>query len=215
LLAIAAALNLLAHFPALFAIISVASTRPPLWSETLDRAGYWRLLLDPEVLSRVVHVWLAAFAVTGVALMILAKRLARGETNRESYDRLMRRGGWIALASTLLEIPSGLWLAFEMPEHARGALLGNDLWTSGLFAAALVMVFQLLHTLAAVALGDSNPRLAGRSAAITVLVVILMSTTRARLDDRAMAGHEGAALRAACDSGFAPADGRGLASRKS
>src|SRR4051794_10907667 len=43
LLALAASLNLIVHFPALFTIISVLAVRPEQWAEPLDRAGYWQM----------------------------------------------------------------------------------------------------------------------------------------------------------------------------
>lgn len=190
LLAIAAASNMLVHFPALFAIISVASTRPQLWGSTLDRAGYWRLLVDGEVLSRVTHVWLASFAVTGVALLVFAVRLAGDPEHHSSRARLISRGAWLGLVCTLLQIPSGLWLAFEMPEAAREPLFGGDLVASGLFAASVLLTLQLLHTLAAIALGDSEPKQVRRSVLLVVMLMLLMAGTRARLDGDALATRE-------------------------
>ena len=74
LLGLAAATNLLAHFPALFVIVSVLDARRPFPVEPLDRAGYQHLLVDGEVLSRVVHLWMAAGAVTGMFVVLLALR---------------------------------------------------------------------------------------------------------------------------------------------
>ena len=68
LLAIAGASNLMLHFPPLFAVVSTMSTRP-LPDSTLERADWYRWLVDPEVVSRVVHVWLASFAATGLVVM--------------------------------------------------------------------------------------------------------------------------------------------------
>lgn len=186
-LAVAASLNLLVHFPALFAIISVVCERRELWGETLDRAGYWRLLLDGEVLSRVVHVWLAAVAVTGVALMALGQRLDRNQADSPAAHHLIGRAALVALVPTLLQIPAGLWLTLEMSEAARGPLLGGDLLTSGLFLAALLLAMQLMHTLAAVALGDQTPQLIRRTVAVTLALVLLMAATHARLHNRAWA----------------------------
>jgi hypothetical protein len=182
-LAIAAASNLLIHFPALFAIVSVVSTRAQLWGEKLDRSGYWTLLLDGEVLSRVVHVWLAAFAVTGVALMALASRPAPDA----SSQRLIHRGACLALACSLLQLPAGLWLAFEMPDVAREPLFGGDLLASGLFIVSLLLAMQLLHTLASVALGEPRSKQIHRSVAIILVLVLLMVGTRSRLHYRALA----------------------------
>ncbi len=84
LLAVAAASNLLMHFPALFVIISVVGQRPELLSHAVDSAEFRRLLIDGEVLSRVVHVWLAATVVTSAVLMALGRRLAAEESQRKA-----------------------------------------------------------------------------------------------------------------------------------
>ncbi len=75
-LAVFAATNLMYHFPPLFTIISVLSLRPDLKVETLDRATFRKMLLDGEVLSRVIHHWLAGVAVAAGMAMVLAIRAA-------------------------------------------------------------------------------------------------------------------------------------------
>ena len=180
-LAIAASTNLLTHFPALFTIISVLGTRGGPGGQTLDRAGYQRLLLDGEVVSRVAHVWLAAFAVSGVLLMVLGLRLGDDEPLHASRQRLIRRGALLGLAPTLLQIPTGLWLALQMPETARQPLLGGDGLATGLFLGSLFLAMQLMHTLAAIALGDQAPKQIHRSVAILLALVLLMVGTHARV----------------------------------
>ena len=72
-LAIVGATDLMYHFPPMFAVLSTISTRPALWGESLDnRPLFWRLLLEGETFSRVVHHWLAAVAVSAAAGMLLA-----------------------------------------------------------------------------------------------------------------------------------------------
>jgi len=180
LLALAASLNLAVHFPALFTIISVLTSRPQQWAETLDRAGYWQLLMDGEVVSRVVHVWLSSAAVSGVALMWLSDRV-ESESQRSALTRL---GAMIALAATVAQLPAGLWVALELPEASRNALLGNDMVASALFGLALLLVLQLLHTLAAIALGETERSHVRRAALVTAVLVLLMVAARSRAEPR-------------------------------
>jgi len=227
LLPIAAASNLLLHFPALFAIVSVVSKRSELWGHALDRAGYQRLLVDPEVLSRVIHVWLAAFAVSGMALVAIASRIAgdqepirelsqrRGQSHfapRPSYGRcppqnrdsprqfsdrlqedqvaagaLVQRGAWLGLIPSLAQLPSGLYLAFQMPQTAREPLMGGDWLATGLFVLSLALALLLMHYLAAIALGDRDPKQIHRSLVILLLVVLSMVGTRSRLESHRLA----------------------------
>lgn len=78
LLAVFAATNLMLHFPPLFAIISTLANRGSQLGAVLDRPAYYRLLLDPEVMSRVLHVWLASLAVSGALVMGFALRADGG-----------------------------------------------------------------------------------------------------------------------------------------
>ena len=187
-LALAAATNLCLHFPALFVIISVVSTRADLVGQPLDRAAFQHLLVDREVMARVVHVWLAALAVTGAVVSGLALRLAHDEQYRAAVQRLVRRGAALALVATMLQIPAGLWVAMELPESARDPLLGGDLFATGLFALSFVMALVVLNWLANIALsdnvlGDNGRRRIHCSIVALGALVILMVGTRRRVDD--------------------------------
>jgi hypothetical protein len=177
-LAIAAATNLLIHFPALFSIISVVSNRPELLGQPLDSAGFRALLVDGEVLSRVVHVWMASLAVTGAAVMWLTARQARGDADRAAADRLVRHGALLALVPTLAQIPVGFWLTVELPESLRRPLMGGDWLATALFATSLLLALLLMHRLASIALGDQKARHVRSSIALMCGLVLLMVGTR-------------------------------------
>jgi hypothetical protein len=180
LVALAASLNLIVHFPALFTIISVLVSRPQHWAEPLDRAGYWQMLLDGEVVSRVMHVWLSSAAVTGVTLMWLSARV-ESPAERKALTRL---GATIALVATVAQLPVGVWVALELPEASRNALLGNDLAASMLFGLSLLLVLHLLHTLAAIALGEIDRSHVRSAALVTAVLVLLMVGARTRTEPR-------------------------------
>jgi hypothetical protein len=178
LLALAAATNLLVHFPALFTIASLLAARDDPGT-TLDRASFRRLLIDGQVLSQVVHVWIAAFAVTGALLAALAARSKGDESSRPAA----KAGAWLALLATAAQLPVGLWVALAMPQASLSALLGNDLTATLLFTTAMLLALYLLHALAALAWGDPQARSAGLPLAIMALVVVLMVAARRRLSD--------------------------------
>lgn len=191
LLAIAAASNLMMHFPALFAVISLISTRPGLMGRVLERDEFRRLLIDGQVLSRVVHVWLAALAVTGLVVVWLAIRALPPEGDGDiSSDtnaggglrlRAIRSGGRLALTATMLQFPVGLWVALAMPEAAREPLLGGDAVASLLFLAALMLAMLQMHMLSALVLSQPTARQARRATAVLVALILLMVGTRLRL----------------------------------
>ncbi len=180
-IAVAGSANLMLHFPALFAIISVLDTRAALSGQVLDRAGYQRLLLDGEVVARVIHVWLAAFAVAGVALMGLAARSAE-LFSQADRDRLVRRAATLGMVPTLLQIPAGLWLALQMPEESRQPLFGGDWLATGLLLVSIVLALQLILALSSVALGDREPKQVWRSIVMMLVLVLLMVGARTRLE---------------------------------
>jgi hypothetical protein len=187
LLALAASSNLMLHFPALFVIISVVSRRNLIGDEPLDRAGYWQLLLDGEVVSRVVHVWLSSMAVTGVVLMALAQRIGPTSDNSLVRQKLIQHGAWLALIATVLQLPVGLWVTLEMSESARESLFGRDLLASSLFGVSLLLVLFMAHTLSAIVQGDSRPALVRRTLLTAAVIVLLMVGTRCRAQQLARA----------------------------
>ncbi|MEX2112618.1 MAG: hypothetical protein WD845_05495, partial [Pirellulales bacterium] len=185
LLAVAAATNLLMHFPALFIIISVIGQRADLLAGPLDSGEFRRLLVDGEVLSRVVHVWLAAVAVTGAVVMEVGLRLSADAASAPSATRLIRGGALVALVAALAQVPVGFWVTLEMPEPARAPLMGGDVVATGLFLASLGLALVLLQYLAAVALGDVGAKPIRRALAVLGLLVVLMVATRTRADRHA------------------------------
>ncbi|MBL9083201.1 MAG: hypothetical protein JNK76_15415 [Planctomycetales bacterium] len=165
-LAVLAITNTVYHFPTLFSILSVLSTRT---SAAVLPLRFVSILVDPEVLIRVAHFSLASLAVAGAMLMALAavkpRRIRREEPsttrNEETLvadaQRLKSRGALVALVCTLLQWPVGVIVMLQLPEAARDSLLGHDVSTTTLFALSLGAVVMLMHRLATAAFGESSP----------------------------------------------------------
>jgi hypothetical protein len=187
LVAAAGATNLMMHFPALFAVISIVGSRPALLGRQLERAEFRRLLVDPEVLSRVVHVWLAAAAVTGLAVVWLALRqrssrnCGEEQLSEELRESAIKGGARLALGATMLQFPVGLWVAFAMPEVAREPLLGGDPAASFLFLGSIGLAMVLVNVLSALVLSSDKTRQTRRATTVVVVLVFLMVTMRLRL----------------------------------
>jgi hypothetical protein len=178
-LAVAAATNLLYHFPALFTILAVVPTRPELIGVPLDRAVFHKLLVDPEVISRVMHVWLASLAVTGVATSWIAWRqreIADEASASEEFRAQSALGGRIALVATMLQVPVGIWVLMTLPERAQSRLLGRDLLVTGAFALAILTSLALMYHLAMLALADFSRRRIALAGGLMCGVVFLMTT---------------------------------------
>ncbi len=169
-LAVFAATDLIYHFPPLFAVVSTLSLRPNLWDAPLDHALYWRLLLEGDTLSRVVHYWLAAWAVGAVGVMVLSLRLEVGA----DPDGIRWRGARISLFVSLAQLPVGVWVVCALPPVVQSQLLGEDMRSTVLFGASIVAALGLLHHLAMVALGDLRRGATLRAAGLMVATVLLM-----------------------------------------
>jgi hypothetical protein len=189
LLAVLASTNVLYHFPPLFTMLSLMSTRPELADLTLDRSLYVELFTDPETLARVAHHWLASITTAAVALLLLTSQ-SGPQAEQEDHTA---SSGWpatvaarVALLATALQLPTGLWLLLASPARAQSQLLGGEVSTTVIFSLAIVAMVLLLQSLAAAALGDSARSTAIKAAASLLTVLLLMSyvlhRTRAQLD---------------------------------
>ena len=93
LLPLLAATNLLYHFPPLFGVVSVAVERDEFHGLELTREAYRQIVTDPQTLSRIVHHWLAAVAMAGLAFMWLGIRQPRTSEATNSSGRYCGEAG--------------------------------------------------------------------------------------------------------------------------
>jgi aldose 1-epimerase len=185
LVAIAAASNLLIHFPMFFVAVSVIRMRPALLDEPLTRGGYRRLLVDPEVLARVLHLWLAAAAVTGLVIVWVAlSRRPFGnleiDQQAELRGRVLKLGGRVAMTAVMLQFPTGLWVALVLPERSRQSLMGTDGAATLLFLGSVGLAMLLMNLLSALILGERKRELARRSTVVLFMLMLLMVAVRLR-----------------------------------
>jgi hypothetical protein len=185
LLAIFAATNLIYHFPPLFVVIknlsgATADTAP------LSSREFLHMTMQPDVLSRVTHHWVAAVAVVGAAVMLRARRMTPDTHDTASGERsesivYIRAGAWAALIATLLQIPVGLWVLLQSPAAWRDQLLGSAWWPTSLFVASMAAGLATLHALAAVALGEVQRKQTRTAVLLLLLTVLLMTATASQL----------------------------------
>lgn len=205
-LGLAAATNLMYHFPALFAMIAVIRARPELWDHTLDRVLYRSLLLNPEILSRMAHVWLAGLATAGAVLMLLAARMGGAAVSLRAAAgpedppleagaaaQVAATGARVALAATLAQMPVGLWVLFELPGPAAAVLWDGDVPGLAMLAGGVALSMVLLQQLAGAAFGDVQAGGALRCCWTMGAVVLLMCGTVDRLQQGAADGDPAAA----------------------
>lgn len=173
-LAVLAATDLIYHFPPLFAAIGVLQEQASLAGTELGYSEFLRLMTSTETMARVVHFLLASFAVTGGLIMMWSlgrKRLAGDE-------RCVAWGAWLALAPSVAQLLAGVWLLFALPRGAQQQLMGANWLATGLLALSGVALFAMLHSLGALALGETKRREIVRSLCLLVLVVVAMTAVR-------------------------------------
>ena len=168
--------NLIYHFPILFTVVAMIAERAGA-ADTSQPFVAW--LRDPELLARVAHFCLASLAVTGAAMMVVA-RSSELRTDETAANRAATWGAHCILWPSLVQLPLGLYVLLQIPERARDALLGNDLIGAAIFAIALLAVLMLLQQLATALLGHVRAVDAPKYVALLGLIVLLMVGARER-----------------------------------
>ena len=184
-LAVVAATNLIYHFPPLFVSLSVASTRADMAGRPYDHKAFLQLWGDGEVLSRIVHHWLAAIAIAGIALIALSTRQLNSRDDLAASDNALSAfGAKLALAATALQIPAGIWLLVQLPPTDRMAILGHDAVAASYFAVSILTAVVLLQTLITISLGETNRRQGTTATTCLVLTVFFMVSALERINQR-------------------------------
>ena len=172
--------NLLYHFPFLFTVASdvyLLDELPP----PLSASAFRQWMARPDVLARVVHVVLASFAVTGVALMGYGARIQREKGTEREGQRISRWGGYLALVPSLLQVPVGLWLIAALPATWQARALGGDFPSVLMLAASVLLALFMLQELANIAFGDVQRKQVVRVMIAMVMIVLLMTGVLRRI----------------------------------
>jgi hypothetical protein len=175
LLAFASATNLLYHFPPLMAVIGQLTANARWTAEPIiDRPIVLKLMADGEVLALSIHFGMSSLAVAALVVLDLLSHEAVGEDIQEM--RSMARGAAvIALSASLLQVPIGIWLLTSLPATSRTALMGNNIWASLAFVAALVTTIKLLQQLVIIVLGETDKKNLRKVLPLVSGVVLLMT----------------------------------------
>jgi cytochrome bd-type quinol oxidase subunit 1 len=180
LLLFLAGTNLLYHFPLLFSIASTMHIEAKL-EHPLTRATFLTWMARPDILSRVTHVILASFAVTGVVLMAWSLRLAKDTKQLEHAKTASKWGAWLALFSSLPQLLVGMWLIATLPPNWQQRLMGGDWLAPLLLCLSLFLTIILLQDLATLALGEYEKKLVHRTMLVMLLIVVFMTGTLRRM----------------------------------
>lgn len=169
--------NLLYHFPFLFSV-AVSARESGADAVPLSAAEFRGWMMRPDVLSRVIHVVLASFAVTGIALLAHSQR---AQHQADESTRIAHWGGWIALVPSLVQIPVGLWLITSLPPGWQSRVMGGDAVATVMLIVSILLALWFMQDLAAITLGEVERQHVVRSIVLMLLVVLLMTGVLRRM----------------------------------
>lgn len=121
------------------------SMTPSTW--TYD-TRFWDILLRPDTFFRLVHFYLATFAVTGLFMLVygMYKRRSKDATEREAGVILTRTGKSWFVIPTVLNFFVGPLVLFSFPDYGIEAFFKNGYYLLIVLAVvfAIFAVYQLL-----------------------------------------------------------------------
>ena len=174
-LAFASASNLLYHFPPLMAVIGQLAANAQWTAEPIvDRPILLKFMANGEVLALSFHFGMSSLAVAALVVLDIISRKSVEEISHESQS-IARGAATVALSASLLQVPIGIWLLTSLPATSRTALMGNNIWASLAFMAALVATIKLLQLLVMVVLGETDKKNLRQVVSLACAVVLLMT----------------------------------------
>jgi len=173
LLAMLAATNLLYHFPVLFSVAAKLADTGETSGAVINGAAFRRLMIGGETPALAVHIVLASVAMAGILLCGLSLRwMRRGDS--VAAERAARWGARWALATSLAQLPVGVWLLLALPTAAQSRLMGESTTGVILFVLAILMALWLINELVHLSSGEtSRPRLIRAMTAMMITVVLM------------------------------------------
>lgn len=186
LLALAGSTNLLYHFPPMMGVFGKL-VLDPRWTDV-------QVLHRPELLAAMGRAEIVAlslhFAIASLSVACLAGMHAIGRTMRVADSRLAtdepvdqvdlvgplqsaRRLAQIALAITLAQFASGVWLLTAVESSARDAMLGGRIEPTIYLGLGLFGAVKLAERLAAAAFGDPLEEVRGATWWLVVTVLLM------------------------------------------
>lgn len=149
---------------------------PDRWDALMETSRYgWVLnLTDPQVLPRFLHFFLAAFAVTGLAIGCFG---LYWKSREEGYGKwLIQTGSAIYLAITLIQLGVGGWFLMALPREVMLNYMGHDTLGTIMFGGSMVFsILSILFLLPAWKNGSGGAFKGGLvSAGLTIILMVVM-----------------------------------------
>jgi hypothetical protein len=148
---------------------------PERWKEiyTADTSGWNLNTGEPTLVPRYLHFLVAAFAMSGLVILLLGARRKRED---QAYGRwVVRQGALWFSGATLVQFVVGIWFLLAQPRAVRMLFLGEDALATGLLLAGLLLAFAaiVLFFPSAVEGQTGAPAWAGIAAAVLTVGVMV------------------------------------------
>jgi len=153
---------------------------PEKWAQMYAQsaAGLHLNWSEPTLIPRYLHFMVAAFAVTGLGIMLLS--LLYRSSDSSWADEAKRFGARLFIGATIVQLAVGLWFLFSLPNSFMQSFIGgNTVHTIILWAGVLLAVLAMLVV----------NRSALGAVALTILAIALMSVTRHSLRGMYLSPH--------------------------
>lgn len=131
---------------------------------------------DPTVPPRILHVLLAALAVSGLAVAVAGSRLRRSDAPAGEW--MARHGVYWCAGATVLNLLPGFWWLAALPRETLLQFMGRDPVVTGCFTLAILAAIAALGLAIPSAFAPRPGRLAVGAAACLAASVVLMVLVR-------------------------------------
>lgn len=198
LVAIAAATNLLYHFPPLFSVLSELAQTDG--NTVLTSSDYRTWLLQPLIWAKTTHVWGASFAVAGIVLSYLVPAYSERETTPtpdtsahvnpgsgfstlkpDPTADVRALGACWCLGGTVAQVLTGTWIIVQLAPAQQYAVLGTDVAASALLGCSIFATFLALNWMSQAAFGRPSRKNICWIIGTVSMIVFLMSAALLRL----------------------------------
>jgi hypothetical protein len=164
----------------LFTHNATLSISPAKWAEmyAASASGLHLNWSDPTLIPRYLHFMVAAFAVTGLGILLLA--MGYRKTDAEWAEEATRYGVRWFVGATLVQFAVGLWFLVKLPQGVMMNFLGmNMVDTAVLWVGVVLAVLALLAV----------QRSAAGATVLVALTITLMAVTRHRVRQMLLGEH--------------------------
>jgi hypothetical protein len=158
--------------------INVLHLQPGRWESVAQQT--WAAWSDPTFVPRTLHFVLAAVAMAGAVLAIVATRRAAAD-DREVCLAMARFGLRAAFVTTALQLVDGLWLLLALPRDVLTAFMRGGAATMVPLTAGILLGVLLLVVLSRITDPLTQAKDVRRVAEVMVATVVFMVVSRHQL----------------------------------